>query len=260
MAQKPKQYREGLPEVPQRMKYLRVDARGYPVPWFVHWVDGKPDFRVIREHGIPTAYQKKLCWICGTPLGSMLAFTIGPIASISRVHAEPPSHRECAEFAVRACPFMLLPKAQHRDANLPAEAFQLDGFLKRNPGVFAIYVCSAYRPFKVAKGVLFELGSPLKDMEQPVGDRSMVYFYSEGRAASRLEVVEALRAAMPYLIEAAKKDGAVAVSQLSRQYQAALTLLPPGDPVAGIDTDEPVPFELAPGASPLEPPVSTVLR
>ena len=34
-----------LPPMPSRIAALPVDERGYPVPWFVAWIDGKPEFR-----------------------------------------------------------------------------------------------------------------------------------------------------------------------------------------------------------------------
>jgi hypothetical protein len=61
------EYRKDLPERPARMTKLPIAESGFPVPWFVAFLDGKPDFRVIREGGIPDAYYKRLCWlgICG---------------------------------------------------------------------------------------------------------------------------------------------------------------------------------------------------
>lgn len=32
-------------QLPSHMKQLKRDDVGRPVPWFVAWVDGKPDFR-----------------------------------------------------------------------------------------------------------------------------------------------------------------------------------------------------------------------
>jgi hypothetical protein len=46
-----------LPPPPSRMKVLKLDERGFPVPWFVHWEDGKPDFRIISPGKLWTAYS-----------------------------------------------------------------------------------------------------------------------------------------------------------------------------------------------------------
>lgn len=33
--------RPELPELPRQMRDLKMDKRGYPVPWFVDWVNGE---------------------------------------------------------------------------------------------------------------------------------------------------------------------------------------------------------------------------
>jgi hypothetical protein len=33
-------------EMPDRFKGLQISDEGYPIPYFVGWVDGKPDFRL----------------------------------------------------------------------------------------------------------------------------------------------------------------------------------------------------------------------
>lgn len=39
--------RPGLPPQPPKMQHLPVDERGFPAPYFVAWIDGKPDHRVV---------------------------------------------------------------------------------------------------------------------------------------------------------------------------------------------------------------------
>src|SRR5262245_39698608 len=92
------EYREGLPARPPRIKRLPLDARGYPVPWFVAYVDGVPDFRIVDTPKIGVAWNKQRCWICGGQLGRYLAFAIGPMCAVNRVSSEPPSHLECAMY------------------------------------------------------------------------------------------------------------------------------------------------------------------
>jgi hypothetical protein len=50
--------------MPARMRDLPLDERGYPVPWFVAWVDGKPEFRAMDRHKFVTAIREKRCWVC----------------------------------------------------------------------------------------------------------------------------------------------------------------------------------------------------
>src|SRR5258708_39459955 len=96
--------------IPQRMARLPISPTGFPVPWFVAWVDGVPDFRVIGPDKIVQAVKRNLCWLCGQPKGIHHAFVIGPMCAINRTISEPSSHLECAQFAAVACPFLANPR------------------------------------------------------------------------------------------------------------------------------------------------------
>src|SRR5438132_506337 len=87
----------GLPGL--RISQLPIDDAGRPVPWFVAWVDGKPEFRVVGPGKREEAYAKRKCWVCGQQLGSYLVFVIGPMCALNRISSEPPSHKDCAIFA-----------------------------------------------------------------------------------------------------------------------------------------------------------------
>lgn len=251
--------REGLPPLPSRMAHLRRDARGYPVPWFVAWIDGVPDFRVIRPGGTAMAFKRKLCWLCGHPMGVNLSFVIGPMCAVNQITAEPASHKDCAEFAVQACPFLTIPNAKRREANIPEDTKEPAGvMIRRNPGVSVIWTSSSYRPFSAPGGYLFQLGTPVRlrtpTLEDPLSGRWDVQWWREGRLATRQEAVDALRSGMPLLIEMAQAESAAALKRLSEQYQAALFLLPEGAAGPGLD-----PYTLgpdAPGAGPASCPVS----
>jgi hypothetical protein len=51
------------------MSDLPVDERGFPVPWFVAWFDGKPEFRAMDGLKWIRAVREHLCWVCGGRLG-----------------------------------------------------------------------------------------------------------------------------------------------------------------------------------------------
>ncbi len=197
--------------IPPRIAKLRMDARGYPIPWFVYWKNGKPDFRIVDAARVPLAIKRRLCWICGQhfDLIESCAFLVGPMSCINRTSAEPPSHVECAEFAVRACPFLSLPNAQRRDAALPEgeELFEVGIMHKHNPGISALWVTDWHMPFRADKkltnagrseplarnGWLFEIGDPVA-----------IRWYREGRAATRAEVVAGIESGMSILYEWAR--------------------------------------------------------
>lgn len=209
--------RKGLPELPPRFKKLPVDHRGYPVPWFVTWIDGKPDFRIADGSKRVRAVRERLCWQCGEPLGKFLAFVIGPMCAVNRVTSEPASHRECAEFAVRACPFMTRPHAQQRTANLPTEGGNPGGVsLGGNPGAQVIWITTTFRPFNTPpEGWLISVGDPVETL-----------WYCEGRRATRPEILSSFDARLPLLASIAKQQSPEAEQALLRQVAAAMRLVP----------------------------------
>jgi hypothetical protein len=208
-----------------RIQRLPVDERGYPVPWFVQWVDedgrgtdfgvGKPEFRIADSRKRPLAINQKLCWVCGEPLGRWLVFVIGPMCAVNRVSAEPPCHRGCAEFSARTCPFLARPHATRRENDLPADMVPADGCpILRNPGVTLLWVCRGYYVFKAGDGHLIKLGDPEE-----------VVAYSRGRIATKDEITESIRTGFPTLLSAAYLEGPRSVAQLKNQLAGAAQLL-----------------------------------
>jgi hypothetical protein len=203
-------------EAPARIRALPTDARGFPVPWFVAWVDGKPDHRIVDSSKFAPAINSKLCWTCGRPLGQTFAFVIGPMCAINRVISEPPSHRECCEYSLRACPWLSRPNAHRRVAGLPDDVSEPAGEgLKRNPGVCVLWVTRGYKPFRVDNGLLFRLGDPIETI-----------WYTEGRPASRDEAVSAVYRGLPALIEIAQAQSIEAEYALAAQVSRVPALFP----------------------------------
>jgi hypothetical protein len=196
---------------------LPLDARGYPIPWFVYIdQDGKEDFRIIGPGKIAAAVKKDLCWICGRPLGRIKAFVIGPMCAINRVSAEPPSHLDCARFAATACPFLTRPLAKRREEGLPEEKFVAGMMIARNPGVTLVWSCLRYKlVFPDGGGVLFD-----------VGNATRADWYANGRKATRAEVLASIESGFPILREAAEKDGFFALKELADRRERAFQLLP----------------------------------
>jgi hypothetical protein len=214
-------------EMPDRIKKLPVSPKGFSVPWFVAFIDGVPDFRVVRENGIAIAHNRKLCWVCGEPMGRMKAISLGPMCIINRVISEPPSHRECAVYSCLACPFLSNPRMQRHAANLPENIGAAGVAILRNPGVMAVWITRHYEPFGTdgqgigRAGVLFTFD-----------DAEEILWFAEGRAATRAEIMASIDSGFPLLEEAAAKQdqhykqGDAAMKQLMKQREAALRLLP----------------------------------
>lgn len=204
--------------MPMRMQRLPVSSKGYPVPWFVANVNGEWDFRVIAPGKIQAALAHNRCWLCGDVLGSYKCFVIGPMCCINRTSAEPPSHLECAQYAARACPFLTQPNMRRNEKGLPEDAKNPAGIMiKRNPGVTALWVTKSYKLWKGAQhgGVLFRLGDPTN-----------VFWFAEGRIATRTEVDESIRTGLPTLENEAKKEGYKSQMMLAKYVDIAMKYLP----------------------------------
>ena len=131
--------RSRFPDAPPEIARLPVEARGYPVPHFVSWVDGAPEFRAVDSRKIAETDRRRVCWICGGNLGGVLCFAIGPMCIVNRVAPEPPSHLSCCRFAVTACPFLSKPMAKRRPMERGSYAPAPGIMIERNPGVIALW-------------------------------------------------------------------------------------------------------------------------
>jgi hypothetical protein len=202
--------------MPTRFLRLPISENGFPVPKFVAWPDGKPDFRAVDAHWLARAMKEKLCWLCGEKLGQHMAFVIGPMCAINRINSEPPSHLECARFAVKACPFLTQPKRGRNRYDLPEDHVQAAGIpLDRNPGVTLIWVTKSYRPFRAPSGVLFSLGDPTK-----------LEWYCRGQTATRDEILQSINSGLPLLRKLAEQDGPDAIVEFNNQVERGMALVP----------------------------------
>jgi hypothetical protein len=210
-------------KLPARMAKLPVNDAGYPVPWFVAWIDGKPDFRIIERGRMAAALTQDKCWVCGERRSAPTAsFVIGPMCAVNRVSAEPPSHYECATYAARACPFLANPKKRRREGHMPEERVDAPGMMiARNPGVALVWTSRHWKPFQVPRepgmgpGVLFDVGEPTR-----------VAWYAYGREATREEVLASIDSGLPILLAEAEKEGPEAMKQLHWMRDRAMAYLP----------------------------------
>ncbi len=222
--------RKELPTVPDKMRSLPVDDRGYPVPWFVVWLDKDgeptwipservtPEFRVVDEERLVEAVKYNLCWVCGQKLGSYKAFTIGPMCAVNRINAEPPAHLHCAIFSAKACPFLTRPHSRRRENKLPDGVTATGAMIRRQPGVACVWVCKDFGITRAPRddggvGVLFDLGGP-----------TSTSWYREGREATRGEIVESIESGVSIMEELT--EGAAAKRALAAAVVRAMGLLP----------------------------------
>lgn len=212
------EYNETIKQIPMpaRIAKLPVSKRGYPVPWFVPWnpETGEPVTQAADPVKVARAKRHKLCWVCGEPLGVYKTFVIGPMCAVNRVSSEPPSHLECAEYAVRACPFLINPRMKRNPVDDPRKQDPAGFMIERNPGVSLVWVTRSYMTVRAFNGELFSIGDPVQ-----------VLWYREGRTATRAEILEALESGLPLLFEAAGSD-AEALHQINKSYHKALAMVP----------------------------------
>ena len=204
-----------LPEPPARVARLPKDERGYPVPAFIEWIDGKPDFRYARAEFRQRAFERGLCWVCGEPMGVHRVYAIGPMCVVNRVTSEPASHRDCAEYSVKACPFLVRPRMRRipLKEDEPRNAAGL--MLERNPGCTCLYETSEAKPFDAGNGWLIRLGKP-----------NRVDWWAEGRQATRQEIMDSINSGYPLLMDMAMQESVEAVDELARMRFDAIKLLP----------------------------------
>lgn len=212
--------------IPGRMQRLPISPRGFPVPWFVQWMeDGKPvpvgrgvpDFRVADYEKRARAIKQRLCWLCGLSLGRHLTFVIGPMCAVSRTTAEPACHHDCAVFAAVACPFLVKPAMRRNEKDMPEGSMPGEAIL-RNPGVTCLWTTRTFEVFNAdaaGRGFLIRIGKP-----------EHVEWMAQGRVATRAEIMASFDSGYPILMEMAVTDGPDAVADLEKQRRAALAYVP----------------------------------
>ena len=215
-----------LPELPPRIARLPRGERGYPVPAFVEWMrdsqaakrgapGAHPDFRYANPDFRARAFKLGLCWICGDRLGVHQVFVIGPMCVINRTTMDPASHRQCAEFAAKACPFLIKPKMRRLPMEEDEPRHVAGKMIERNPGCVCLFETREARPFNVkGGGWLIRLGKP---------DR--LDWWARGREATRDEVMESIASGYPLLYNMAAQEGQEAIHQLGMQHLEALKLV-----------------------------------
>jgi hypothetical protein len=188
-----------LQALPIRMEGAPLDDRGYPVPWFVAWQDGKPEFRAMDPEKFIRAIKEKLCWVCGSKLGVHYTFVAGPMCGINRTSSEPPSHHECAEWSAKNCPFLNNPRMVRREdekINNQCLRDNAAGFaITRNPGVAMLWNTRQYEVFRTENGYLIQMGEP-----------ESVEWYAHGRLATRAEVDASIDSGLPNLRRIAEME------------------------------------------------------
>lgn len=103
--------------IPDRMKHLPLDPRGYPIPSNVFRdKNGTPHFTINDELIRQTQIRDNLCPICGKKNSAGLWFVGGPLSAFhpQGAYNDLPMHKECAVYALKICPYLAMPSYHHR--------------------------------------------------------------------------------------------------------------------------------------------------
>lgn len=141
-------------EIPKFLSHLKTEERGYPIPFFVAFPNGKPDFRMIDERKIKECFDRKLCSICGKKLFEYFYFITGPLGLKNGTHSDPPSHRDCAEYALKVCPHLFFENADRNDRGevyKAALALNKTGVMQKSKEIFLIKA-DKFKLIKVPNG------------------------------------------------------------------------------------------------------------
>ena len=99
--------------IPNRMKSLEKDARGYPCPVILQRdATGKALFTVNNAAKVELVARRHFCGICGKKMPANDRWLVASARLFTDFRAgflDPPMHRECAEYALQVCPYIANP-------------------------------------------------------------------------------------------------------------------------------------------------------
>lgn len=150
------------------MAHLKLDDRGYPIPFFAGYIDGKPNFRFQDVNKRAICIKEHKCPICGKKLPKDYSYVLtGPLGLKNRIVSDAPMHRVCAEFSLNVCPHIHFEKAQrieegpperHILMDKPASLYliKIDKYkIKRDPGnVYFNFRVVSYEEYVYVDGIL----------------------------------------------------------------------------------------------------------
>src|SRR6478672_2277487 len=101
------------PNIPERMLHLKIDERGYAIPWGVVVDDNGTAHFAINDHVVRRrSITEDLCGLCGHKLFRGRWFVGGSKSAFHEHGAfiDPPMHSECAHYALQVCPYLAAPR------------------------------------------------------------------------------------------------------------------------------------------------------
>lgn len=142
--------------IPDRMRHLPLDPRGYPVPVIVmRDRDGNPLFAANAEEDRQRMFREDRCHICGKRLDRGRWFVGGHLSACA-AHGQFMDgglHGDCAHYALKVCPYMAAPTygrlvGPHQIKNHRSEAviLQDDTATNSRPELFVALMAVSQEP------------------------------------------------------------------------------------------------------------------
>lgn len=107
-------------DIPKRMRHLPA-YKGLPIPYVQFVAADGPDFKAIDHGRVFEVLTDRLCGVCGQSLAESFAVIGGEKSIASRTFTDPPMHKECAQYAARACPYLNGEKRSYSKADFKGE-------------------------------------------------------------------------------------------------------------------------------------------
>jgi len=167
----------GSEPIPRRLATRPRDQRGLPIPFVVLVVNGKPDFRITDVERWAKVVNHRLCALCGEPLGARIAFIGGPQSHASHCFTDGPMHRDCAEYAIRVCPYLALRHMKRGGATVAPDGVMLkvvDEVSEERPERFFVGITTKYEVDLLLSGSAYLLAGEWESVAwfrhgEPVG-------------------------------------------------------------------------------------------
>jgi hypothetical protein len=154
-------------EMPANVALLPKDSRGYPIPYTVAYVEGKPDFTVVDPKKWARALKFGYCGVCGKPNYGRKWFIGGPACHVNRLFFDHPMHEECARYAMVVCPYLAIPKMGHRK-EIPEGMVEVSAASSEKPDRFMLARAKSVSSVRYGDDVLLK-ASPWEHVEWWVG-------------------------------------------------------------------------------------------
>ncbi len=124
---------------------------------------GEVDFRVTDVRKWHLALKLGHCPLCNTTLGRHRCFIGGPQSMKNRYFFDLPMHRDCAEYALRVCPYLAVPGFKYSEKLESLEGVKAkvaQEVSTEQPSVFYLGVTRSCTPERAPSGAYVVRAAP----------------------------------------------------------------------------------------------------